>query len=127
MVYVARIVDVCQFTASVTKATVGAITAFSVKDKDGVTVKTTVPAATNARTLRENLVTAINAAGGRLFNGGITIDDDGTNYNISGIGEVVIVSYSKGGSDTTFTKIVLMPINVSIRSTLFDGVAGRIT
>ena len=34
--------DVCQFTASVTKATVGAITAFSVKDKDGVTVKTTV-------------------------------------------------------------------------------------
>jgi hypothetical protein len=51
--------DVCQFTASVTKATVGAITAFSVKDKDGVTVKTTVPAATNARTLRENLVTAI--------------------------------------------------------------------
>ena len=31
--------DVCQFTASVTKATVGAITAFSVKDKDGVTVR----------------------------------------------------------------------------------------
>ena len=56
--------EVCLFTASVTKATVGTITAFSVKDKDGVTVKTTVPAATNARTLRENLVTAINAAGG---------------------------------------------------------------
>ena len=75
----------------------------------------------------ENLVTAINAAGGRLFNGGITIDDDGTNYNISGIGEVVIVSYSKGGSDTTFTKIVLMPINVSIRSTCLMVLRGLIT
>ena len=73
----------------------GAITAFSVKDKDGVTVKTTVSSAGNARSLRENLVAAINAAGGRLFNGGITITDDGTNYNISGISEVVIVSYSK--------------------------------
>ena len=116
--------EVCQFVASVTKATVGAITAFSVKDKDGVTVKTTVSSAGNARSLRENLVAAINAAGGRLFNGGITITDDGTNYNISGIGEVVLVSYSKGGSDTTFTKNCTNAYQCVHSFYLFDGVAG---
>ena len=116
--------DVCQYTAATTKATVGSITAISVKDADGNTVKTTVPVATNARELRNNIVLAINAAGGRLFNGGLSVTDDGTNYNISGVGEVVLVSYSKGGSDTAFTQSCTDAYQCVHSFYAFDGVAG---
>ena len=117
--------DVCQYTAATTKATVGSITAISVKDADGNVVKTSVPAASNARQLRENIITALNAAGARLFNGGLEITDDGTNYNISAVGEVYIVSYSKGGSDTSFTRNCTDAYQCVHSFYAFDGIAGE--
>jgi len=76
----------------------GTITSITVKNRAGVNITTTVSGITNKATLREALITAINAAGGFLNNGGLDIAVAGAVYTITGMGEVQLVSLENGAT-----------------------------
>jgi hypothetical protein len=86
---------------SLTLSALGTITSITVKNRLGVNVTTTVSGITNKATLRNAIITAIQAAGGYLNGGGLKVNNPtGTVYNITGIGEVQLVSLENGATRT---------------------------
>ena len=86
---------------SLTLSALGTITSITVKNRLGVNVTTTVSGITNKATLRNAIITAIQAAGGYLNGGGLKVNNPtGTVYNITGMGEVQLVSLENGATRT---------------------------
>ncbi len=93
--------NICQYVLNLTS--LGTVTSIAVKDRNGTVITTSVTGVTDKVTLREAIVQALAAAGGRVHSGGIKITEDSGSYSISVMGEVEIVNLNNG-STRTFAK-----------------------